>query len=763
MKTNSLSVPSVTEKPAASPRVTRLQDRLAFHPPCDVCFERALWMTRSYKNTEGEPSVLRQAKAFFEVLAHQTTVIQTEELLIGNITSHPRVPYFAPEVFPSWKNYQPGQACVMENSRWVSSTKITYQIPDEVGAYWKDRPIGSPVGHYVPNYEKVLRLGYSGILKEVEARRSQTRPDDRDKLDFYEAAAISCRAAIRFADRHAAHALALAQRETDPQRRAELETLGRICAKVPAEPAETFHEALQAFWFTHVMIHICSHDWSVSPGRFDQYLFPYYDRDLRDGRLTREEAAELLGCLWIKFNEVRMDVDFINYQNLMLGGVNRQGQDVTNDLSYLCLEVTDQIRMIQPSLSLRVHEGTPSALLEKAAVLVKTGTGLPAFFGDAMNIAALQTEGVSLEDARDYAIAGCEETAIQGKTFGVLRAGIFSQPQCLLFALFNGRHPGSDQPVAPETGDATRFTSFEQLMAAYRTQLRAETLKAMDLSCQRDQMAREHTPYPFISLLFIGCVESGKDITAGGAIHNLTSVAEAGTITAADSLYAIRQAVFENKVCTMEQLLQALRDNFKGHEPLRQYLMKKAPKFGNDNDAVDSFAALVADMNYEVIQELDRRDARGGRFATGSGIATAFSHGQRVGATPDGRRAKEHFSVSLGPSHGSDVLGPTATLSSVRKINFAHQAGGALTHLRLNPRMLTGATGTHNLAALISTFLGNGGMGLHLTVIGRDTLEAAQREPDKYRNLVVRIGGYSAYYVLLSEQFQNELIRRTEH
>jgi len=617
------------------------------------------------------------------------------------------------------------------------------------------------VGHFVPDYEIVLRKGFLGLLEEVKEKKAATI-DPKQKI-FYESAEIACRAAIRFAERHADYAQNLAEMTDDLGRREELLRISQICRRVPAHPAVSFEEALQSFWLAHVMLHICSKDWSVSPGRFDQYMLPYYERDIREGLITREDAGELLGCLWIKFNEVRIDVDFVSYQNVLLGGVDSQGCDVTNDLSHLCLEVTSQIRMIQPSLSVRVHHGTPKAFLEKAAELVKNGGGLPAFFGDETNIASLMEVGVSLEESRDYAIAGCEEVAVQGKTHGALRAGIFSQAQCLLFALFNGCYAGEDKPAAPATGDARQFTSFDQLMAAYQAQLKARTETAIEDSLRRDQAAMEHTPYPFVSLLFDGCLASGRDITAGGAAHNLTTIAEAGTITAADALYAIKVAVFEQKKFTMSEVLDALRDNFEGHEALRQYLLKKVPKFGNDIEEVDRFCAGIVELNDTVIRELDRRNLYGGFFASGSGLSNAFMLGQWVGATPDGRKAGEHLSVSLGPTHGRDTQGPTATLNSVARINFAKQVGGTLTHLRLNPSTIARQEGTERLAGMIAAFFKKGGMGLHLSVVGRETLEAARKEPEKHHDLIVRIGGYSVYYTLLSDRFQEELINRTEH
>jgi formate C-acetyltransferase len=745
-------------------RIERLRKRVAGDPPNLICCQRAIHMTRSYRETEGEPRILRQAKAFRAVCEHLPVHVGEDELVVGIPTSKPRMAYFAPETFPRWDTVKPDGQLTLTNNKLADSLSIRFTVPRDVVDYWRDKPMGVSIGHLVPGYERVLRKGFRGILADVEARREAPgAEDDGEKQMFYDAVAMCAEAAIRFAERHAARARELATETPDARRACELREIADICSRVPAHSAQGFREALQSFWFTHVLIHIASHDWSISPGRFDQYMSPFYFADLERGALTREEAAELLQCLWIKFNELRIDLDFLNYQNLMLGGTDGGGDEIANDFSRLCLEVTASLHLVQPSVSIRVHDRTPTWFLDLACETIATGGGLPAMFGERANLSALRRVGVAPEDAADFAIAGCEETALQARLHGVLSAGAYNQAQCLIAALFNGVDPLSGDRIGLETGAAETFPEFEHLLQAYRRQLRHATEQAIERSLQREARAAQYTPYPFLSMLFDDCLEKGLDITAGGVRYYVASVGESGTITAANSLYAVKRAVYEEKWCAMAELLQALRDNWDGHEALRIRLLKRIPKFGNDDPDIDAFAARIAGMNADCFEEIHARNYWGGPFATGSGISIAFSFGAHVAATPDGRFAREHVSLSLGPSQGSDRTGPTALLQSVSKIDFSRQAGGALLHVKLNPNTLAGPNGIRNFASLCRVFFRQGGMGLHVSVVDRRMLEEARRCPEKHRDLYVRVGGYSAPFVLLAPELQQEMIARTEH
>jgi formate C-acetyltransferase len=730
---------------ATGSRLDALKARLAGVPPGRICFERARLMTESYRRTEGEPEAVRRAKGFLAVMEGMPLGIGEDELIVGNVSSAPRVAYFAPECF-DWRGYTPEREYILGDPRFSDWIQIRYRIPEPIAAYWRDKPRAGTVGHYVAGYAKVLSKGFAGIRGEIAAYRRRSSPDAR-KAAFYDAAELACRAAEVFAARHAGEARRLAKREPDARRRKELETIAAICAKVPAGPAETFHEALQSFWFTHVLLHINSPEWSISPGRFDQYMWPYYRSDIERGRLTRAQAEELLTCLWFKFNEVRINsVDFINYQNLIVGGTDAGGRDATNELSYLCIDVTRRVPYVQPSLSLRWHPGTPPQLLQKAAGLILRGSGRPALFNDTVIVPALEAAGVALEDARDYAIAGCEEPSIPALMFGVIRGGPVNQAACVLQALarFTGRTPAG---------------GFDEVLAAYREELRRASQERVRICTAWKQGKTPRTPHPFASLLFEDCLARALDLDAGGVRYDIRSTTEAGTITAANALLAVKKAVFEDKAASLPELSEALQSNFEGHGKLRAYLVNKVPKFGNDVDEIDLFARQIAEWNDAVLADLS---TAGCRLYTGSGSSTAWLRGTTLGATPDGRLKGEALSVSLGPSAGTDRNGPTALLNSVAKLNWRRQVGGGLTAVKLPYTGSQSPTSERVLTGLVRGFFGKGGMGLHFTVVDANMLRAALKEPQKHLDIIVRVGGFSAPFVLLSPDVQKNILERAE-
>jgi len=729
-------------------RLDALKEGLVGVPPRRICFERARLMTESFRRTEGQPEAVRRAKALLAVVEGMPLLIGEQELVVGNVSSQPRVAYFAPECF-DWRGYAPEREYVLSDRRFSADVEIRYRIPERVAAYWRDKPRASTVGHFVPSYAKVLRNGFAGIRAEIAEHRQRGWPD-AGKAAFYEAAEIASHAAEVLAARHAGHARRLAGSEPDARRRSELETIAAICSKVPARPAETFHEALQSFWFTHVLLHINSPEWSISPGRFDQYMWPYYRRDIEQGRLSRAQAEELLVCLWIKFNEVRINsVDSINYQNLIIGGTDAEGNDATNELSHLCIQATRCTPFAQPSLSLRWHPGTPKELLNKATELILTGCGRPALFNDLAIVPALLDAGVELADARDYAIAGCEEPSIPGLMFGVGHGGLVNQAQCLLRALAR---------LAAQ--DSTH--SFDDVLAAYRDELRRASqapIRARARPGNPPARVPPDTPQPFATLLFDDCLRRGLGLREGGVRYYIPSNSEAGTITAANSLYAIKRAIFENKLLSLPDLVQTLNRNFEGQDRVRAYLLHKVPKFGNDVDEIDSFARRIAEWNHEV---LAGAGAPGCRYFTGAGISTAWLEGASTGATPDGRLKGQGLSVSLGPTAGTDVNGPTALLNSVAKLNWRQQVGGALTPVGLPYTGSQSPASVRALTGLIQAFFRKGGMGLHFTVVDADMLRAALKQPQNYLNLMVRVGGFSAPFVLLGPEIQKNILERTQ-
>ncbi|MCF7847468.1 MAG: hypothetical protein K9M45_01360 [Kiritimatiellales bacterium] len=746
---NTIPEVSVLSKPELNERLGYLHQRIQGMPPAEISMNHALAMTRSMKQSEGQPLIIRRAKAFYDVVDKIPIDIDKGELIVGNIAAKPRVGWFSPATFDRWKDYIPGQPIKLTRAIFGHAIDVDCVIPAEVAEYWKDKPMGDTVGHYVADYEKVLKLGFAGIIREIEKSRAKHQANGslvQEKADFFEAATIAAQAAIRYAERHVQLAEEMARDEKDATQKAELLRIAEINRKCPAQPAGSFYEALQSFWMTHVLIHINSCEWSISPGRFDQYMHPFYQIDMASGSLTREQTEELMTCLCIKFNEVRVDIDIINYQNLMIGGVDEKGNDASNEISYLCLETQKKIKEAQPSLSMRWHEGSPAKLLDLASEVILAGSGRPALFGDPTNVAAFTKLGIPPEEAQNYAIAGCEEIAIAGKVFGAARAGVINNPKCLLNVL----------------DKQTGFAGFNEVLMAYREELKKSMRKQLLKITERDRRNAAYTPHPFASLLFEDCIRQGKDITEGGVKYNLVSLSEGGCITAANSLYVIKKAVFDEKVFTLKELKQALDNNFVGYEPLQAYCINRVPKFGNDIDEIDDFAVEIADLNHSVIAELNLKTYAGGSYIMGSGISSAWKSGERTGATPDGRKAGKSFSVSYGPSNGTDRNGPTAMLNSVSKLKWENQPGGALTHVRLPYSGPGNRFGTSNVSALISAFFKQGGMGLHFSVVDAEILRAAIKDPMNHLDIMVRIGGYSAPFALLSPFMQQEILERTE-
>ncbi len=748
---NTLPGITVFQKPEVlkSERLRYLHKRIEGMPPNEISLDHAVYMTRSMKETEGEPLVIRRAKAFYAVVDNITISIDKGELLVGNIAEKPRVGWFSPESYHLWHKYTPGKPIKISRSIFGKAIDVEFIVPDEVAGYWVNHHHGDTVGHYIANYENVLQKGYLGIIDEIEKSRNEHRSGgtlDKSKSDFFDAEIIACKTAIRYAERHAELAEKKAVTETDTSRKEELFQIAEINRKCPAWPAESFFEAMQSFWMTHVLIHINSAEWSISPGRFDQYMYPFYKKSISDGSLTKQFAEELMTCLWIKFNEVRVDIDIVNYQNLMVGGVDEDGNDATNEISYLCLETQKKIKEAQPSTSMRWHDGTPQNLLDLASEVILTGSGRPAMYGDPANIAALMKLGIPLKEARNYAIAGCEEIAITGKVYGAARAAVINNPKCLLNAL----------------NEKDNFSSFDEVMEAYKKVLSDTMRKHLLTITERDRINAAYTPYPFASLHFEDCTIQGKDITEGGVKYNLISLSEGGCISAANSLFVIKKAVFEDKVFSMDELKKALENNFEGYESLQAYCINRVPKFGNDLDEVDAFGVEMADINSEIINNLNLKTYTGGSYIMGSGISSAWKSGEYTGATPDGRKAGKSYSVSYGPSNGTDLNGPTAMLNSVSKLNWENQPGGALTHVRLPYSGVDNTFSVSNVSALISTFFEQGGMGVHFSVVDAEILRAAIKDPENHLDIMVRIGGYSAPFALLSPFMQQEILERTE-
>lgn len=757
-------------------RIEKLKNRL-FEKPRRVYLERALLYKESYEKTEGEPTIIRRAKALENILSKMEITIYDGELIVGGRSPEPRMGVVSPEMDVEWFYEELDTISTRPQDRFEITEQDKLIFKNELYPYWKGKTLKDRVsellpervarelprkifklnqtdkgqGHIIPGYEKVLRVGLGGLAEEVENKLTAVVGDSSD---FYRAALIVLKAAQKFILRYAELALQLAEKAPSPERRRELEEISRICRKISTEPPETFHEALQLFWLLNVVFQCESNASSISPGRFDQYMYPFYERDIRSGRLNREQALELLECLWIKFNEVvairsaesaRHFAGFPIGYNIVLGGVDERGRDATNELSYLCLKATEEVRLPQPNIGIRIHSKSPHEFLKRAAEVIRIGIGMPQIFNDEVVIPAYLNRGVPLEDARNYAVVGCVEISIPGKTYGLHDIALFNLMKVLEETL---------------QGD---FDSFEELLEDYKARI-AEGVKLMvDGSNAVDLSHREVAPTPFLSLFIEDCLEKGKDVTAGGARYNFSGVQGIGVANVADSLQVVKKVVFEQQKLSFSRLKEMLRADFRGYEGWQKFFINGVEKYGNDIDEVDSLASDVLRLYCKEVEKY--KNARGGIFQPGSYTVSAHVPlGADVGATPDGRNAGEQLADGgLSPMMGRDRRGPTAVLKSVGKLDSYLLSNGSLLNQKFHPSALEGEEGIEKFVAYLRAFCALKIIHVQFNVVSAETLRDAQKNPDKYRNLVVRVAGYSAFFTELDGAIQEDIIRRTEH
>jgi formate C-acetyltransferase len=582
--------------------------------------------------------------------------------------------------------------------------------------------------------------------------------------------AIAADAVIRFAERHAEQALTLAAAEPDPRRRAELEHIAEVCRRVPARAPRDFHEALQAYWFVHLSVITELNGWdSFCPGRFDQHLEPFYRRGIEDGTLTRESARELLECLWVKFNnqpappkvgvtaaESGTYTDFANINN---GGLKPDGSSGVNDVTYLILDVIDEMRLLQPSTNLQLSKKSPDRFLKRGLEIVRKGWGQPSVFNADVVVEELLRQGKSIEDARMGGTSGCVETGAFGREAYIL-TGYFNLPKVLEIALYNGLDPRTGKRIGLETGNPRGFASYDDLFGAFRAQLRHFVSIKVKGSNVIERLYARHMPAPFLSLLVDDCIATGRDYHDGGPRYNSSYIQIVAPGTCTDSLSAIRHHVFDTKALPMEDLLNALASNFEGAERTRLLLWNKTPRYGNDDERADAILACLFDAVYDEIN--GRPNTRGGRYRVNYLSTTCHVYfGSVTGATPDGRRAWEPLSDGISPVQGADRKGPTAVIRSAARMDHA-RTGGTLLNQKFTPQLVEGEEGLDHLAHLVRAYFRLDGHHIQFNVVTAETLRAAQREPEKHRDLIVRVAGYSDYFCDLTEALQDEIIARTE-
>lgn len=760
-----------------------------------ICAERAVLITEAYKETEGQPMAIRRAKALEKILSGMSIFIQDDELIVGNQCSMPRSAPIFPEFSCKWVED--------ELDRLEKRTADVFLISEDVKAklrdaftYWDGKTVNeiasqlmpaesleahndvvytvgnyfyNGVGHISANYEKVLNVGLNAIIKQAEDKLAGIDFADSQQLTqmhFLNSVIIANKAVVAFAKRFAELAEKMASACEEPTRKLELNEIARICRKVPAQPAETFQEALQAFWFVHLVIQIESNGHSISPMRFDQYMNPLLQKD----DISIEQAQELLDMLWIKFaglNKVRDEnstMAFAGYpmfMNLIVGGQKRDGSDATNIMSYLVLQAGANTKLYAPSVSIRIHEGTPDPLYKKAAELSRMGMGYPAYYNDRVIVPALLARGLEREDARDYGIIGCVEPQVGGKTEGWHDAAFYNMSKIIELTLNDGVDQRTGKQIGPKSGSMETFKSFEDVMEAYtkQTSYFVKLMAAADNAV--DMTHGKHCPLPFLSSLVDDCIAEGKSLQEGGAHYNFTGPQGVGVANAGDSLTAIKKMVFDEKAITLKELHETLANNFEGQEDLRLMLVNRAPKYGNDDDYADEIAKEAALIYCEEVNKYT--NPRGGKFQPGLYPASAnVPLGSVVMATPDGRKAWSPLADGVSPISGYDSCGPTASVLSVAKLDHEIASNGTLLNQKFHPSAIEGEKGLENLKAVTEAYFQNGGFHVQYNVISRETLLDAQANPEKHKGLVVRVAGYSAFFTALDKSLQDDILARTE-
>lgn len=834
-------------------RVVRLKNMILHAKPY-VESERAVLATQAYKENEQLPAIMRRARVVEKIFNELPVTIRPDELIVGAVTINPRSTEICPEFSYDWveKEFNTMEHRVADP---FIIPKKTAEDLHEAFKYWPGKTTSSlaasymsegtkesmasgvftvgnyfygGVGHVSVDYGKILKIGFRGIINLVTRQLEdldRSEPGYIKKEQFYNAVIISYQAAIKFAHRYAQEASRLAQLESNPTRKRELEQIAQNCTRVPENGASNFWEACQTFWFLQSMLQIESSGHSISPGRFDQYMYPYLAADTS---ISKEFAQELVDCCWIKLNDINKTRDEISaqafagyavFQNLCVGGQTEDGRDATNPLTYMCMEATAHVRLPQPSFSIRVWQGTPDEFLFRACELVRMGLGVPAMYNDEVIIPALQNRGVSLHDARDYCIIGCVEPQAPHRTEGWHDAAFFNVAKVLEITVNNGR-VGSKQ-LGPVTGEMTGYASIDDFFTAFKKQM-AHFVHQLVEACNSVDIAHgERCPLPFLSALVDDCIGRGKSLQDGGAIYNFTGPQAFGIADTGDSVYAIQKQVFEDRKLSMTELKNALDANF-GHdigsaphatggksslgeqeihemvkriisqhgsldpaaiknEVYRQlasstsaapagnnprfeeirHILENSPCFGNDIDEVDLVARKCALIYCQEVEKYT--NPRGGQFQAGIyPVSANVLFGKDVAALPDGRMAKEPLADGVSPRQGKDTQGPTAAANSVAKLDHFIASNGTLYNQKFLPSSLAGEQGLRHFSGLVRNYFDKKGMHVQFNVIDRKTLIEAQNNPQQHQDLVVRVAGYSAQFVVLAKEVQDDIISRTE-
>ena len=771
--------------------------------------ERAILATEAYKENLNQPRVMVRAKMLEKILDHMSIYIEDKSLLAGNqATKNRNAPIFPEytmefvineldqfekrdgdvfyitektkeqlrEIAPFWENNNlraRGEALLPEEVR----------VFMETGVFGMEGKLNAGDAHLAVNYERILKDGLKGYekrVKECKASLDLTDPDSIDKYCFYNAVLIVLDAVRTFANRYSVLAKKLAERELDLERKIELLEISKICAKVPYEPAETFQEAVQSVWFIQLILQIESNGHSLSYGRFDQYMYPYYDRDIKNGNITETEALELLTCLWIKtltINKVRSQAHTLSsagspmYQNVTIAGQTTDKKDAVNDLSFLVLKSVAQTRLTQPNLTVRYHKNINKQFFDECVEVMRLGFGMPALNNDEIIIPSFMDWGVKEEDAYNYSAIGCVETAVPGK-WGYRCTGMsyINFPRMLLCTMNNGVDLTSNKRFTKGYGYFTEMESYEELLKAWDKTVREITRYSVIVENAIDKASERDVPDVLCSALTDDCIARGKTIKEGGAVYDFISGLQVGIANMADCLAAIKKLVYEEKKITRQELWAAILDDFSSPEnkKIQEMLICEAPKYGNDDDYVDQLIVEAYDSYIDEIEKYpntryNRGPIGGIRYAGTSSISANVGQGMSTMATPDGRNAFEPLAEGCSPAHNSDKNGPTAVFKSVSKLRTNKITGGVLLNQKMTPQMLSTEENRQKLELLIQTFFNRlHGYHVQYNIVSKETLIDAQKHPEKHKDLIVRVAGYSAFFNVLSKKTQDDIIGRTE-
>ena len=781
-----------------SERIDYLRDRF-FEAPRAADTERAVLVTESYQANEDKSDPMKRALALGHIMKHMHIAINPRELIVGCHTQKVRAVPLFPEYAAGWIATQmddfptrPGdqfaiteeqkktvRECLKYWSGRALDEKVNECIPPELQkildynvVYNASYQSKSP-GHLVPDYEYLLANGLEHIIRVCEEKMnalSMLENDYVDKREFYRGSIEAMKAVIAYAQRFSDLAGQMAATEEDPARKEELLTISRNCARVPAKSATGYWEALQFVYFIQLAIQLEGNGLAISIGRMDKFLYPYYEMDRKKGNMNHEQALELMSCLYLKLSEIdkissnqstAVNTGPAHGQTITIGGTWADGTDVANDISLIVLEADRQVHLAQPDIAVRIHEHSSDRFLEEVTQNVKMGLNKVKIYNDALITQSLKDVGVSDEDAYDFSFLGCSEPVISGKTNSWGNSGHINLAKCLELALNDGKCMLTGEQFGPHTGNAEEFTSIDDVKEAYRTQVNYFTDVLVKYDRIIDMCHRKYLSLPFCSVTIDGCVERGLDFENGGAIYNFASPLGVGPITVGDSLMAMKKFVFDEKKLTMKQLLEALRTDFVGQEPLRLMLKNRAPKYGNDLDEPDEMSNFAVEVLCDALEGY--KTARGGLFTAGIYYMTAnVPNGKRTAATPNGRHAYEPLNDGgVSPTHGDDRSGATAIFKSAGKLCNVRAGHGSVLNQLLHPSIFKGEGSDKVFCNYMKSILDCGVWETQFNVITHEELKKAQENPEEYRGLVVRVAGYSAFFTILGKEVQDDIIDRT--